>query len=104
AGQATAAESALAPVLTLPASLSRDEATIVLAAIRHHQKRAVEALDLLEPLSGKLVTDEARREFSEIRIQASLAARRWRLAVDTMVSWVDDAGARADDVRSWVGR
>src|SRR5690606_10642169 len=51
-----------------------------------------------------LVTDEARREFSEIRIQASLAARRWRLAVDTMVSWVDDAGARADDVRSWVGR
>lgn len=101
---AVAAEQALAPVLALPAGLSRDEASIVLAAVRHHQKRDVEALALLEPLAGKLVTDEARHEFAEVRVQAALAARRWRLAVDTMVAWVDDAGARTDDVRPWVAR
>lgn len=104
AGKTSAAEQALGPVLALPAGLSRDEASIVLAAIRHQQKRDVEALALLEPLAGKLVTDEARHEFSEVRVQAALAARRWRLAVDTMVAWVDDAGARGDDVRSWVSR
>lgn len=104
AGQSMAAERALAPVMALSAGLSRDEASIVLAAIRHHQKRDVEALDLLEPLAGKLVTDEARHEFSEVRVQAALAARRWRLAIDTMVSWVDDAGPRSDDVRPWVSR
>ncbi len=95
AGQAMAAEQALAPVMALSAGLSRDEASIVLAAIRHRQKRDAEALDLLEPLAGKLVTDEARHEFSEVRVQAALAARRWRLAIDTMVSWVDDAGPRS---------
>jgi len=99
-----AAEQALEPVLALSAGLSRDEASIVLAAIRHHQARDVEALALLEPLAGKLVTDEARDEFAEVRVQAALAARRWRLAMDTMVSWVDDAGARADEVRPWVSR
>jgi len=104
AGQATPAERALSPVLSLPAGLAKDEATIVLAAIRHHQKRDVEALALLEPLAGKLVTDEARHEFSEVRVQAALAARRWRLAVDTMVAWVDDAGPRSDEVRPWVER
>jgi hypothetical protein len=104
AGDAPAAEQAVAPVLALPAGLSRDEASIVLAAVRHHQKRDVEALALLEPLSGKLVTDEARHEFAEVRVQAALAARRWRLAVDTMVAWVDDAGGRSDEVRPWVAR
>ena len=104
AGNATGAEQALGPVLALPAGLSRDEASIVLAAVRHRQKRDVEALALLEPLAGKLVTDEARHEFAEVRVQAALAARRWRLAVDTMVTWVDDAGARADEVRPWVAR
>lgn len=104
AEQASAAEQALAPVLALPAGLSRDEATIVLAAVRHQQKRDEEALQLIEPLAGKLVTDEARHEFSEVRVKAALAARRWRLAVDTMVAWVNDAGARADEVRPWVSR
>jgi hypothetical protein len=104
AGRIESAERALDPVLALPAGLSRDEAAIVLAAIRHHQKRDIEALALLEPLAGKLVTDEARDEFAEVRVQAALAARRWRLAMDTMVAWVDDAGARADEVRPWVSR
>lgn len=101
-GRLGAAEEILQPALRSRAGPVVDQATLVLAQVRNRQGRPDDALDLLRPLEGKLLREEARFEYSEERARAALSARRWRLAVDTMTTWIAQAERTGKEARDWV--
>lgn len=96
------AETLLAPVLAGKNGSVRDEAQVVHAALLSRQGKPEQALLELAPLEGKLLSDKARDQFYRERIRAALAARRWRLAVDSMGNWLGADGVGSLEVRSWV--
>jgi hypothetical protein len=78
----------LKPILRGSPGPARDEAEVILAAIENRRGNHQGALDLLAPLEGKLLSREARDQFARERTNAAIAARRWRLAVDSMIAWL----------------
>lgn len=82
------AERWLVPVLDGPRGAARDEGIVVAAAIALKRGEARRALELLQPLDGKIVDDTTYSSFSEQRALAALATRNWSLAVDTIKEWL----------------
>ena len=98
------AEEILSPVLAGPEGSTKDEAHVVYAALLNRQGSSERALSILAPLQGKLLNISAREQFAKERILAALAMRRWRLAVDSMVSWLADEEGDTSDNRVWIQR
>lgn len=103
-GRLGTAEEIIQPVLRGDAGRTRDEARVIHAAILHRRGQHDEALAILEPLEGKLLTAEARQEYSRTRVMAALSARRWRLAMAAMTTWIHEADDRREEARDWVRR
>lgn len=103
-GRLGAAEEILKPVLRGKEGRTRDEAQVIWAGVLHERGEHEEALEVLAPLEGKLLTEDARQEFSRRRVMAALAARRWRLAIAAMITWVSQAGDQREEARDWVRR
>ncbi len=98
-----AAISILEPLLAQPAGRLRDEAQLVMAAVEIRQGKPDAGLSRLSPLEGKLIMPEAEERFYRERIGAALLARRWRLAVDSMQSWLDKQGEqKGRSIKQWV--
>lgn len=87
-GELAGAERLLLPVVGGPPGMAQDEALVVASAIALQRGRAIRALELLEPLDGKLIDESTRARYSEQRALAALATRRWDLAVDTIEEWL----------------
>jgi len=98
-----AAISILKPLLAQPAGRLRDEAQLVMAAVEIRQGQPDAGLSRLAPLEGKLILPEAEERFYREQIGAALMARRWRLAVDSMQSWLDKQGEqKGHSIKPWV--
>jgi hypothetical protein len=97
-GQLASARTALAEADRGPRGSSYDLAQVAEAGILIRQGRPEAALARLEPLSGKIVDSSERYVFGEQIVAASLAARRFRAAVDHTIVWL--AHARSEDVES----
>lgn len=96
------AQAVLLPLLQAGRSRVRDEAEVIQAAIENRQGLHEEALLRLQPLSGKLFSDELGDLYTEETIRAALRLRRWRLAVDTMAIWLERVSRRRPDKELWV--
>ncbi len=68
-----------------------DEKELLLGKIARREGDAAESLKHLLPLRGKLFTDEAQRVHSAELVQSAIAARRYRLAIDAMVTRAQQA-------------
>lgn len=98
-----AAISILEPLLAEPAGRLRDEAQLVMAAVEIRQSKPDAGLARLAPLEGKLLLPETEERFYREQIGAALLARRWRLAVDSMQSWLDKQGDhKGRSIKQWV--
>ncbi|HEY6556641.1 MAG TPA: hypothetical protein VI072_05185 [Polyangiaceae bacterium] len=97
-GELERARKVLVPLPEEPHGTARDFARVAEAAILVRAGQAQRALVLLEPLAGKLVDADERYVFGEQIVTASLAARRWRAAVDYTIGWL--AHVRAEHVES----
>ncbi len=97
-----AAEQLLGPVIKGPGGSAKDEASVIQAAVECEQGKFDQALARLEPLRGKLLTPEARDQFSRVRTRAALSAKRFRLALDAMTVWLVEAGPAAAPVKEWI--
>jgi hypothetical protein len=95
-GELERARKVLVPLRDEPHGTARDFARVAEAAILVRAGQAERALVLLEPLAGKLVDADERYVFGEQIVTASLAARRWRAAVDHTIGWL--AHVRAEHV------
>jgi hypothetical protein len=101
-GQLDAAEQTLGPVIQGPPGNTHDEAEVLLAVVERRHGNPEAALARLAHLDGKLFSAEARDTLARERIQAALATRRWRLAVDGLVTWlsIDQRHTARDE--AWV--
>lgn len=97
-GELARAREALAALQEEPHGAARDFARVAQAAVLVRAGAPERALTLLEPLSGKLVDADERYVFGEQIVTASLAARRWRAAVDHTIAWLSHV--RAEHVES----
>jgi hypothetical protein len=97
-GELHRARKVLVPLGEEPHGTARDFARVAEAAILVRAGQAERALVLLEPLAGKLVDADERYVFGEQIVTASLAARRWRAAVDHTIDWL--AHVRAEHAES----
>src|SRR5690606_9041992 len=95
------AEEDLEPLLSGPEGPARDEAQVILAALDNRRGHPEKALERLEPLHGKLLSREARDQYARERTSAALAARRWRLSVDAMISWLAESGTTSRAAQEW---
>lgn len=97
-----AAEEILTRLLALDPGAARDEAIVVRAAVDNRRGEPEMALARLEPLQGKLLAGSARDAYAREKILAALSLRRWRLAVDSMATWLsEDQGGVVENQR-WV--
>lgn len=94
------AEEILKPVMRGAPGPVRDEAEVILAAIEHRRGNHERALSRLAPLEGKLLSREARDQYAQERTRAAIAARRWRLTVDSMIAWLAESD-NSRDVQKW---
>lgn len=94
------AEEILEPILRGAPGPTQDEAQVVLAAIDNRRGDHRRALERLTPLDGKLLSREARDQYARERINAAIAARRWRLTVDAMVAWLSESD-NSKHVEEW---
>lgn len=78
------------PLLDGPEGPPRDSAQILKAEGLTLEGHGDEALDLLLPLSGKLVGEGARVRHEKALVLAAIDARRWRLTIVTMVDWLSE--------------
>lgn len=101
-GRFSEAEQILLPVSGGPQGSARDEATVILAAIDNRRGAPEKALARLEPLAGKLLTREAKDQYSRERSRAAIDARRWRLALSVMVTWLLESGSESAQVKKWI--
>lgn len=98
-----AAIAILEPLLAQPAGRLRDEAQLIMAAVEIRQGKPDAGLLRLAPLEGKLMLPEAEERFYREQIGAALLARRWRLAVDAMHSWLEKQDAtKGRSIKQWV--
>jgi hypothetical protein len=97
-GELVRAREVLVPLQEEPHGTARDFARVAEAAIRVRAGAPERALSLLEPLAGKLVDADERYVFGEQIVTASLAARRWRAAIDHTIAWLSHV--RAEHVES----
>lgn len=100
-GEPAQAKRELLLLVAGPRGLVRDEATIGLAEVLVEEGRAEEALRLLSPLSGKLVTQEAQVRALEATVRAAVIGRKWRLAVRSLVSWLALVGPNRSETGHW---
>jgi hypothetical protein len=92
-GDLARAREVLVPLQEEPHGTARDFARVAEAAIRVRAGAPERALTLLEPLAGKLVDADERYVFGEQIVSASLAARRWRAAIDHTIAWLSHVRA-----------
>ncbi|HMJ14254.1 MAG TPA: hypothetical protein VK524_22720 [Polyangiaceae bacterium] len=97
-GELGRARQVLEPLNVEPRGTARDFARVAEAAILVRAGKPERALELLEPLTGKLVDADERYVFGEQIVAASLAARRWRAAIDHTIAWL--AHVQTEDVES----
>lgn len=97
-----AAEEVLAPLVEGRPGTSRDEAIVILAALDNRRGDHERALARLEPLEGKLLSREARDQYARERTSAAMGARKWRLTVDAMTSWLGESQGDATLVKDWI--
>src|SRR5690606_20102001 len=82
------ADRIIEPLLKGPEGPARDSAQILKAEGLTLEGHGEEALELLLPLSGKLVGESARSRHEKALVLAAIEARRWRLTILTMVDWL----------------
>ncbi|HSC85786.1 MAG TPA: hypothetical protein VLC09_00875 [Polyangiaceae bacterium] len=87
-GQSERVEQTIRPILAGQAGRTRDEAEVLMAAVERRRGQSEKAFERLAALDGKLFSVEARELALLERIQASLALRRWRAALDGVVGWL----------------
>jgi len=97
-GQLALAQTLLAQARSGPTGTSLDLARVAEAAILIREGKPQQALAVLEPLSGKIIDPDERYVYGEQIVKASLLARRWRGAVDQMLSWL--AHVKSEDTDS----
>lgn len=85
------AEKILEPILRGSPGPTRDEAEVIMAAIENRRGNHQRALDRLAPLEGKLLSREARDQYARERTDAAIAARRWRLTLDSLIAWLAES-------------
>ncbi|HEX7670979.1 MAG TPA: hypothetical protein VF395_15395 [Polyangiaceae bacterium] len=79
------------PVRKGPPGAAHDFADIVEAAARRREGRALAALELLEPLRGKIADPLERALYSEELVHALIAAPRLDDAIRAMLDWAEQA-------------
>lgn len=81
----------------------RDEAELVMAAVEIRQGKLDAGLLRLAPLEGKLLSKSAEETFYKERVSAAMLARRWRLALDSMLAWLKKPGQiKNRDTKHWI--
>lgn len=90
-GELETAEKTLQPALQAPEGTTRDHARLVYAAVLTRKGRPEEALDILEPLRGKIVGQEVSRLYGRERSRAAHGARRWRLLIAALTQWLEES-------------
>lgn len=80
----------IGPLLRGPEGPARDYAQILKAEGLTLEGHGEEALELLLPLSGRLVGESARIRHEKALVLAAIDARRWRLTILTMVDWLSE--------------
>lgn len=68
-----------------------DFGTVIRGAVLARSGRAERAVELLAPLRRKIVEPELRSLFCEEIVLAAMAAKRYALAIELMVDWVEQA-------------
>lgn len=96
------ADRIIAPLLKGPDGPARDSAQILKAEGLTLEGRGEEALELLLPLSGKLVGESARSRHEKALVLAAIEARRWRLTILTMVDWLAEVRLSQDDALRFI--
>ena len=87
-GQLDEAERLIAPVRAGPPGRAQDFATVAEAGLLIRRSQPEQALQVLEPLRGKIVDPAERLLFGEQYVHAAIESQRWGTAVDAMVAWV----------------
>lgn len=98
-GELDVAERTLEPALEASRGSTLDHARLVHAALLTRRGKPTEALDILEPLRGKLVGQEIVRLYGRERSRAALEARRWRLLIAALTQWLEESPQGQEWVR-----
>lgn len=88
AGDYAGAEFDLARASTNPPGATSDFVNVARARLLRHRGRSQEAYDLLQPLAGKLVDDDANALFYEQLVFAAVESRRAFEAIAYMDTWL----------------